>query len=162
MDLRLNAVSERTSLMAIAMMASTTCSSVFACWDEAGQRYGIKPSLLRAIAMVESNGHSGAVNQSHFSETRSFDVGLMQINTRWLPKLQTYGYSKEHLLDPCASVHLGAWILSDLFAKHGSTWVAVGAYNAACTQLKGAACDNARAKYAQKVARQLKKIEEML
>jgi soluble lytic murein transglycosylase-like protein len=40
------------------------------------------------------------------------------------------GIGEEHLYDPCVSLWVGAWVLADNIRRHGSTWKAVGAYNA--------------------------------
>lgn len=118
-------------------------------------RFNLDPQLLRAIAAVESGHRPEAVNGSHAARTGSVDIGLMQINTGWLPRLSRYGIGASDLKDACTSIEIGAWILSDLVQRHGNEWEAVGAYNAACSQLKGAACIRARADYAWKVYRRL-------
>lgn len=125
------------------------------CFEHHGARFGLDPALLRAIALVESGGRPHAVNGRHQARTGSIDVGLMQINTAWLPKLARNGISGDDLRDPCTSIEIGAWILSDLVQRMGNTWEAVGAYNAACRELKGADCARARTTYAWKVFRHL-------
>jgi soluble lytic murein transglycosylase-like protein len=98
-----------------------------ACWQEAGSRYQIDPALLYAIARTESALNPTA---SHRNRDGSIDIGLMQINSAWLPDLAKYGISARDLWEPCTNIHVGAWVLAQKIKKHGMTWEAVGAYNA--------------------------------
>ena len=133
------------------------CASIRseACWHQAAQRYSVSAELLYAIARVESDLNPLAVNRSHHARTGSYDIGLMQINSSHLHTLARYGIGESDLYDPCTNIHVGAWLLADSFSRHGPTWEAVGAYNAACTRLKGAVCETARATYARRVYQQL-------
>lgn len=121
------------------------------CWQAVEAKYGITPQLMAGIAEVESAFRPQAVNTTHLSKTKSIDIGLAQINSRWLATLSRFGITQKDLFDACTNLHIGGWILSDLIRKHGNTWEAVGAYNAACTQLKGDDCKAARSTYAWKV-----------
>lgn len=97
------------------------------CFEQAGARYGIAPVLLEAISTVESGGNPQARN---VNRDGSEDLGHMQINSRWLGILASYGIDRQKLLDPCLNTHIGAWILAQNIRRHGYGWEAVGAYNA--------------------------------
>jgi len=111
-----------------------------ACWAEVAAWYGVNPQLLYAIAKTESSLNPNAMNRN---KNGSYDIGLMQINSSWLPTLRKYGIDEQRLKDPCTNLQVGAWILSQNMQRMGVTWEAVGAYNARDPGL--------RIKYAKKV-----------
>lgn len=116
----------RLSLFLLLIFNVLTCRAD--CWQLAGERYGIEPELLQAIAIVESNGNPKAINKNRDGST---DVGLMQINSIHFDALRKFRISQTDLLnDPCQSVMSGAWILAGQIQRFGYTWDAVGAYNA--------------------------------
>ena len=119
-------------------------SPAHACWDEAAARYGVNAYLLYAIARTESNLNPSALNRN---KDGSYDLGLMQINSRWFPILRKYGIEEKQLWDPCTSIHVGAWILAQNMRRMGNSWEAVGAYNSSKPVY--------RLRYAQKVYKNL-------
>ena len=112
-----------------------------ACWNEAAARYRVSSELLYAIARTESALDPQAVGRNP-NGTR--DIGLMQINSAWLPTLAAYGIGERDLFDPCTSIQVGAWILAGNVQRLGYTWDAVGAYNAASPALRRAYVDKVR------------------
>lgn len=125
-------------------LSLTAASPVYACWEQAAERYGLSSELLHAIARTESGLDPQAVGHNR-NGTR--DIGLMQINSAWLPRLQAHGIAERDLYDPCTSIHVGAWILAGNVQRLGYTWEAVGAYNARNPALRRA--------YAERVYRQV-------
>lgn len=143
-------------VLAIAsMVAGRAAAGDPSCWYEAERSYGVSAQLLYAIARAESNLDPRAMNMTHKARTGTYDIGLMQINSGHLSKLSKHGITEKDLLDACTNIKVGAWLLAGLFARHGVSWNAVGAYNAACSTLKGADCEAARSKYAWRVYRRL-------
>lgn len=97
------------------------------CMEEAGRRHGIHPVYLWAIAKQESGFRPTALNRN---TNGSVDMGMMQINDRWLPTLARYGISREQVMEPCNNIKIGAWILAQNIRRYGYNWRAIGAYNA--------------------------------
>jgi lysozyme-related protein Hpa2 len=97
------------------------------CYDDAGTYYRLSPSLLRAIAYVESRGDAGAIGSNGDG---SLDLCAMQINSQWLPQLARFGITGGDLLaDECTCIYSGAWILAGEIDRHGYSWEAVARYH---------------------------------
>ncbi|NRR33766.1 lytic transglycosylase domain-containing protein [Oxalobacteraceae bacterium] len=129
---------------AVLLSLALAAGAVQACWEEAGARYGVNPRLLYAIAKTESSLNPAAINRN---KNGSYDVGLMQINSSWLPRLRKFGLDEQQLMEPCTSILVGAWILAQNMQRMGNSWDAVGAYNSSKPEL--------RQKYALRVYRNL-------
>ena len=91
------------------------------------------------------------MNMSHVGRTKSYDIGLMQINSSWLPKLRTLGIDEQALKDPCQNLMVGAWILAHHMREDGADWNGVGAYNASCRGATREQCAVLRNTYTNKV-----------
>jgi soluble lytic murein transglycosylase-like protein len=118
---------QRLRWIAAAALAAAAAPNALACWEQAAQKYGVSPHLLHAIAKTESSLNPAAVNRNNANGT--YDVGLMQINSSWLPKLKRFGITERDLYEPCVSIDVAAWILAHNIRSYGNTWAAVGAYN---------------------------------
>lgn len=114
-------------------------------WESVGAKYNIHPALLYAIAKTESGLRPNATGPRNANGT--YDIGMMQINSSWLPTLAKHGITERHLYDPCVSLDVGAWVLAQNMSKLGNSWNAVGAYNAVTP--------SKRVTYAQKVYRNI-------
>ena len=134
--------------MIIVLLIGSADTALADCFDRAAKRHGLPVALLRAIACVESNHNPYAV---HRNANGSVDLGVMQINSWWLPRLERYGIERDHLWDLCTNVHVGAWVLAQNIHVLGFSWRAIGAYNAGLEQTPER--EELRYAYAQKVYR---------
>lgn len=139
-----------TTLVLLLMSTTSHADSLASCFTEAGQRYGIAPALLMAIATTESSLDPYA---RHINTDGSSDFGLMQINSRWLSALKEYAITPADLWDPCLNIHVGAWVLAGNIQRYGYGWSAVGAYNAGTRT--GPESERRRKAYAARVYRHL-------
>ena len=133
--------------------------------DSPCRQTGIPKILVQAIIKQESNGHPWAVNIGGRSyrpqnkkealalirkhNARSFDLGLMQVNSQWLRK---FNISPDLAIEPAVNVRLGIWILAQTILQHGFNWKAVGAYHSPSPHRQQL--------YAQKIARHLHKLKK--
>lgn len=95
------------------------------CFKQAANQYGVSEGLLSAIACVESRFNPSAVSPLNTNGSR--DYGIMQINESNLNHL---GLSAHSVFDVCTNINAGAAVLAQKIKSYGSTWEAVGAYNA--------------------------------
>ncbi|WP_432735679.1 lytic transglycosylase domain-containing protein [Maridesulfovibrio sp. FT414] len=111
-------------------------------FKQVAEEFSLQPEILYAIADHESGYNPWALNiegHSIYPKTReealsiieknrrkSFDVGLMQVNSYWIGK---FDLSVKEALEPEENLRLGAWILRYCLDKYGNNWKAIGAYH---------------------------------
>ena len=102
------------------------------CLIAAGNAYH-EPAAVLVILLNVEGGRLGTVSQN---TNGSVDIGPMQVNDIWLPKLAAHWATTQHtaylaLRDNfCAAVEAGAWILRmGLDEAHGDFWEGVGFYH---------------------------------
>lgn len=96
------------------------------CFTIASIKYKIPTKLLKAIAKIETNLNPLAI---HMNKNQTYDLGIMQINSSWLPKLNHVGITQVDLLNGCKNIQVGAWILANNIKQYGFNTRAIGAYN---------------------------------
>lgn len=97
------------------------------CINHAAEVFHIPATIIVAVMKIE-NGWNGAAIKN---KNGTYDLGVMQVNSSWLPKLQKYDITQANLqYDPCINVHAATWILAKGLAK-GEGWQGVGNYHSA-------------------------------
>ncbi len=112
--------------------------------DAPCQKYHLPKLLVMAIARQESGYHPWCVNiegRDYYAKSReqalqiaawalrndkSFDVGLMQINSYWIKK---YRWPLASVIEPKYNVMIGCWILAQEIRRHGYNWKAIAYYH---------------------------------
>ncbi len=97
----------------------------------ASHTYQVPPAALVGILHVEG----GKVGQAVGNTNGSQDLGPMQVNTIWMPKLaEIWGVDKDTAMqrvrdNGCINVHVGAWILAQRVRQTGSLHEGIAAYH---------------------------------
>lgn len=101
------------------------------CMLQAAQFYSLPPRVLPSIQAVEG-GFAGAV---HPNKDGSDDLGVMQVNTRWVPRLAALTRLPPQTVhdrlvaDPCFNIAAAAFILKSEINATGDLMRAVGNYH---------------------------------
>ena len=95
------------------------------CINQAAVQYHVPATVILSVIKTE-NGRNG---QAVKNKNGTYDLGIMQINTTWLPKLKNKGFTEAQVKsDPCTNVSVGTWILAQGMAN-GDGWQGVGNYH---------------------------------
>src|SRR3990170_9076013 len=79
------------------------------CINQAAITYLVPATVIISVLLTE-NGQNGSANPN---TNGTVDLGIMQINSAWLPQLAEYGYTQQDIqYNPCTNVMVAAWILS--------------------------------------------------
>lgn len=110
--------------------------AIIQCATIAAQEYQVPRILLLAIMKTESGWRQNLIN---VNRNGTYDIGIMQINSRWAKRLKTqYGIpDAEYRLrtDYCYNIRVGAWILKQELGNVTPTtgyheyWRRVGNYH---------------------------------
>jgi len=111
-----------------------TAQALAACVLLAANTYQVPAAVMIGIMHVEG----GRVGQEVGPNTNgTYDLGPMQVNTRWLPLLQRRWRVDANTAkawvrdDGCVNVHVAAWILRQKLDEAGSIWGGIAAYHSA-------------------------------
>lgn len=97
------------------------------CFNEASARYGLPAEIMIAVAKVESK-YRNIISKPNKNKT--YDIGIMQVNSSWLPELKKYNITQDDLVNkPCQNIMVGTWILAQKIKAYGFNWKAIQRYN---------------------------------
>jgi hypothetical protein len=109
-----------------------TAQAFAACVLLAANTYHVPAAVMIGIMNVEG----GRIGQEVGPNSNgTYDLGPMQVNSRWLPMLQkTWNVSapvaRSWVRDNgCVNVHVAAWILRQKMDETGSLWGGIAAYH---------------------------------
>ncbi len=102
------------------------------CLLMAAQTYNVPPAVMMGIMRVEGGRVGQAVGPN---QNGTYDLGPMQINTMWMPKLAQHWKvtpaTAKHMVrdDPCINVNVAAWILRQRLNESGNLTLAIAHYH---------------------------------
>ena len=118
------------------------------CLSDIEQISGVDRHYFLSIKLVESGRQLTPVVRHNTNKTE--DIGIMQINSLWLPTLLRHGISRDMLLNNCTNLRVAAWILlKHLRVSNGNIWEAVGRYHSTTPHLKQAYIDRVQVAFRQ-------------
>jgi hypothetical protein len=98
----------------------------FRCLSDSARRFDVPLAMIMVIMDTES----GRVGSASRNGDGSRDLGPMQVNTMWLPRLAGLGVTEEILRDSgCANVAVAAWILRSALDEGGGHLDALMSYH---------------------------------
>lgn len=99
------------------------------CVEPIAEYYHVPTNLVRSIIQVEGGREGSRIGPNR---NGTLDLGIMQINTVWLPELEQYNIDEASLVwDGCTNIAVGTWILSKRYYEFGKDWTkAIQSYNA--------------------------------
>lgn len=104
---------------------------VAACIDKAATAFGIDSLPLEILRDVE--GGRPGLSSPNSNGTR--DLGVMQINTTWLPQLATMGITEADVRDDaCINVYVATYILVQEWKRAGDVALAMARYHSPTPQ----------------------------
>ncbi|MDD3028807.1 MAG: lytic transglycosylase domain-containing protein [Alphaproteobacteria bacterium] len=109
-----------------------TAQTFAACVLLAASTYQVPEAIVIGIMNVEGGRIGQEVGPN---KNGTYDLGPMQVNTRWLPELQKAWKVSEKTArswvrdDGCVNVHVATWILRQKIDAAGSLWEGVAAYH---------------------------------
>jgi soluble lytic murein transglycosylase-like protein len=114
------------------------------CINEAAYEYHVPAKLIISVLNIER----GKIGQAVRNKNGTYDLGPMQINTSWWPKLYAYRVTPQQVLyDGCTNVKVGTWILGKEIAEGGNLYNGIGNYHSHTVNFNQSYTDKVRFRY---------------
>ena len=119
-------------------MLTPAIQALATCLFMASNTYQVPAAVMIGIMQIEG-GHIG--QEAGPNADGSYDLGPMQVNTQWLPKLSQIWHVDRHTArawvrdNGCVNVHVAAWILKQKIAESGSLFGGIARYHSASRAL---------------------------
>lgn len=96
------------------------------CINEAAYEYRVPAKLIISVLNIEQ----GKVGLARPNKNGTYDLGPMQVNTSWWPKLYRYGITPQQVrYNACTNVKVGAWILAKAIGNSHNLFSGIGNYH---------------------------------
>lgn len=129
------------------IIASEPTQEMLDAFISAGKYYHVNPEAPIGIARLESKFNPLAYN---VNKDGSVDMGVMQINSSWIPTLQKFGlYNPKRLYEPTYNIFVGTWIFKQCLNRYGQSWQTIDCYN------KGEKSAQKWSKYTERFAKEI-------
>src|SRR5947209_6735309 len=93
------------------------------CINEAAIEYNVSARLIISVLQVEQ-GRTGHTSKN---QNGTYDIGLMQINSSWVPLLISKGIKENDIkYNPCINIKVGTWLLAKSIASGNSMSLGIG------------------------------------
>jgi len=114
---------------------------ISSCLLIASNNYQIPSDILQSIMIAEG----GKIGQVRHNTNGSYDMGIMQINSLWLPELAKHWNVREIdaayalINDPCSNINVAAWILKQKMQEtNGDLFKGIGHYHSKTPKYRNA------------------------
>jgi hypothetical protein len=114
------------------------------CINDAAMLYHVPAKLIISVLNTER----GKIGMAMPNRNGTYDLGPMQINTSWWPRLYRYAISPDAVKNnPCINVKVGTWILGGELAKSPDLLSGVGNYHSHTLRFNQAYTQQVRVHY---------------
>jgi hypothetical protein len=96
------------------------------CINRVAMTYHVPVTVILSV-MKKENGRNGLAVKN---KNGTYDYGVFQINSIWLPKIAAYGYTRDDIqYNGCKNTEVATWIISKNMAQGKAVWSSIANYH---------------------------------